>query len=95
MTSTTLAARNARKRTPVVKRLWQLAREFDAAADHYNRFTGSHNELLQHEASRAACQLRFVATLIIDGTYSQTQGVHWIRASWRIINAIGRARIER
>lgn len=79
--------------SPLVRRLRDLANEFDDAAVEYSKYSGSHNELLRHESLRAARQLRIVAYRVDRGEYSQAYGAIWLRAAWRIITAIGRANL--
>lgn len=86
--------RAEREASPVVARLTELAQEFDDVAEFYSHWKGEHNNLLHAEAKRSASQLRLVTTFIINGTYSQMRGADWLRAGWRIINAIGRSNIR-
>ena len=79
--------------SPLVRRLMQLAAEFDVAADEYAKCSGAHNELLRDESIRASEQLQTVADLVCSGEYSQQRGADWLKAAWRIITAIGRANL--
>lgn len=81
------------KKSPVIRRLGELAREFDDAAAYYAKYSGEHNALLRAEANRSAGQLRLVSTLVVNGTFTQTQGADWIKAGWRVINVIGRSNL--
>jgi hypothetical protein len=90
----TVRARTLRAASPVYRRLTELATEFEMCAGYYERWTGSHNELLAHESHRAAAQLRVVAEFVRVGLYSQQAGAIWVRAAWRIITAIGRANLQ-
>lgn len=78
--------------TPTLRRLAELADVLDKLADSYAGWPGSHNAMLHHEARRASEQLRAARQLVIDGVYTQTHGVLWIRAAVRIITAHQRGR---
>ena len=82
------------KHKPVVRKLCELAAEFDQVGNFYGRFTGAHNNLLRDEADRCAAQLRLVASFVIQRVYTERQGYDWVRASWRVLTAIGRANIR-
>jgi len=84
-----------KKQSPIVKRLYGLAVEFDDAARFYGAHGGLHNCMLRDESTRCAAQLRLVASFVRQQVYTERQGYDWIKASWRIINAIGRANILR
>lgn len=88
-----LLQRKQRAGSLLVLRLRQHAIEFEAAAQHYARYTGTHNALLRDESHRAAAQLRLVAQFVVDGTYNAQHALHWLRASSHILNAIGRANL--
>ena len=84
----------ARRQLPIVLRIQALASEFDNAARWYSEFDGSHSALLADESKRIAAQLRCVATFIINDIYDQEQGMDWLRAGARIINAIARSNLK-
>lgn len=84
----------ARRVSPLVTKLLDLSTEFDEAAIEYARFSGTHNDLLRDESRRAARQLRHIASLVDRGEYSQQSGVIWLKASWRVLTAIGRANLK-
>lgn len=78
----------------LLRRLRELASEFEHASAFYGQFTGEHNALLVSETKRAGQQLRLVCVLVRIGSMSQRDGAIWLRAGWRIITAIGRANIR-
>jgi hypothetical protein len=79
-------------RSPLVVRLDSVADEFQDAAIHYSKYSGR-SRFLAAEARRAESQLRTVSAKVKAGEYSERQGYDWLRAAWRIINAIGRQNI--
>lgn len=95
----TVARHEIRTQLPVVVRLRALACEFDEVAEfHANHgrdieVIGDRCANTEAQARQAAAQLRCVATFVVVETYSQAQGNDWLRAAWRIINAIGRGHI--
>lgn len=79
------------ERRRITQRLTDLAATIDAEAKDRAGSGGVWNDIVRHELLRSAGTVRFVLTLIVNGSMSTSQAKFWLKATADYVRMIQRA----
>lgn len=77
-------------RRRIVRELGEIARQLDSEADR-RRGMGQHDRVVRDELLRSAGSLRFVATLVVNGSMSTPKAQFWMVSARAYLALVNRA----
>lgn len=82
------------ERRMIVRELSDLARALDDEASDRAPRVGTWNDIVQNEIKRAAGVVRLVATLVLNGSYSERRAHFWLLATRDYLQLVRRTNIR-
>lgn len=79
------------ERRQITQKLAALASTLTDEANDREGNGGAWNDIVRHELLRSAGTVRFVTTLIVNGSMSTSQAKFWLKATRDYVNMIRRA----
>lgn len=91
MTTTTPYPLPSPERRQIVQHLSAIARTLDDEAEARKFSAGLHNAVVLREIARSAGQVRFIATLVVQGGMSIRRAKFWLVAASDYLNLVQRS----